>query len=154
MEKILLKDVTPDNFDDVVKLSNTLTDEQKKCVAPNMVSLAQAYVNGKRAWPKAIYLGDEPIGFVMIALWDDDIPEEDRPAYYLWRFMMRHDLQGKGYGTQALNIIKKKCIDDGVRYFYTSCSMEGDQPYQFYMNYGFKDTGLNDGEQILKMKIQ
>lgn len=152
--EITLKKITDENFDDVVKLSDTLTDYQKKCVAPNMVSLAQAYANGKRAWPRAIYLGEKAIGFIMLALWDDDIPKEDWPAYYLWRFMMAKDYQQKGYGKQALDLILEKCKKDQIKCLYTSCEMEGKQPYQFYIKYGFVDTGINDGEQILRMVIK
>ncbi len=154
MVRVTLKKVTDKNFDAVVKLSEDLTDYQKKCVAPNMVSLAQAYANYKRVWPRAVYLGDKPIGFVMLALWDDDIPKEDLPAYYLWRFMIAAEYQKKGYGKEVLDIIKKKCKEDGIRYLYTSCEIEGEQPYRFYINYGFLDTGINDGEQVLKMSIK
>ncbi len=154
MPKITLKRVTSKNFDQVVRLTNTLTEAQKKCVAPNIASLAQAYVNKKRAWPRAIYLDHKPIGFVMLALWDDDIPKEDLPAYFLWRLMIEKDEQQKGYGSKALDIIKEKCLKDQVKTLYTSCDMKGDQPYQFYINYGFIDTGItDDDEQILKMYL-
>ncbi len=154
MSKLTLKKITTKNFNEVVKLTNTLTDHQKKCVAPNIASLAQAYVNKKRAWPRAIYLGNKPIGFIMLALWDDDIPKEDWPAYYLWRFMIAKDYQQKGYGSKVLDIIKEKCLKDGIKTFYTSCDMQGDQPYKFYINYGFIDTGIkDDDEQILKMYL-
>lgn len=150
---ITLREVTDDNFGQVIKLSDTLTDYQKKCVAPNVVSLAQAYVNYDRAWPRAIYFNEEVVGFVMLALYDEDIPKEDLPAYYLWRFMMAKDHQQKGYGKEVLDLIVKKCKEDHIKTLYTSCEMTGDQPYQFYIKYGFTDTGLNDGEQILKMYI-
>lgn len=152
--KINLRPVRDENFDKVVKLSETLTDYQKKYVAPNMVSLAHAYVNGDRAWPRAIYLDDEPIGFIMVALWGDDIPKEDCPAYYLWRFMMAKDHQQKGYGKQVLDLLIDKCKEDKIKTLYTSCEMDGDQPYKFYTKYGFVDTGINDGEQILRMEIK
>ncbi|MDD3191734.1 MAG: GNAT family N-acetyltransferase [Bacilli bacterium] len=154
MNLLRLKRVTDKYFDDIVKLSDTLTEYQKTCVAPNMRSLAQAYVNKKRAWPRAVFLGNKPIGFVMLALWDEDIPKEDLPAYYLWRFMIANPYQQKGYGTRALDLIKEKCKNEHIRYLYTSCEMHGEQPYQFYMKYGFVDTGRNDGEQILKLKIE
>jgi diamine N-acetyltransferase len=150
---ISLKRVTKKNFHEVVQLHDSLTEYQKRCVAPNMVSLAQAYVEKKRAWPRAIYLGGKPIGFIMVALWDDDIPKEDLPAYYLWRFMIAKDYQQKGYGKQALDLLKEKCKKDNIKTLYTSCEMEGNQPYDFYINYGFIDTGINDGEQILKMYL-
>jgi diamine N-acetyltransferase len=153
MPVISLRTVDNDNFDLVVKLSETLSDYQKKCVAPNMVSLAQAYVNIDHAWPKAIYQDEEVVGFVMLSLFDPDIPKEDWPAYYLWRFMMAKDHQQKGYGKQVLDLIVDKCRKDGIRYLYTSCEIEGEQPYGFYIKYGFIDTKENDGEQILKLKI-
>lgn len=153
MGTITLREVTPDNFDKVVKLSDTLSDYQKRCVARNLASLAQAYVNLDRAWPRAIYLDEEPIGFIMLALQDDDIPEEDQPGYYLWRFMMAKEHQQKGYGRQVLDMVVKMARDKGIKTFYTSCGMEGDQPYKFYTSYGFLDTGRNDGEQILRMDL-
>ena len=155
MKNLKLKLVTEKNFDEITKLSDSLSDEQKKCVAPNMVSLAQAYVNKKRAWPRAIYLGDKPIGFIMLALWDDDIPKEDLPAYFLWRFMIAQDYQNKGYGSKVLDMIKEKCYKNNIKTLYTSCDMQGDQPYQFYMKYGFTDTGImDDDEQILKLYLR
>lgn len=154
MAKLTLKKVTKKNFVEVTNLSKTLTEYQQRCVAPNMVSLAQAYVNKKRAWPRAVYLGNKPIGFVMVALWDDDIPKEDHPAYYLWRLMIAKEYQQKGYGSKVLDLIKEKAIKDGIKTIYTSCEMIGEQPYQFYMQYGFTDTGINDGEQLLKMYLK
>ena len=153
MPKISLKRITNKNFNEVVKLSDTLSDYQKKCVAPNVVSLAQAYVNKKKAWPRAIYLGKMLIGFIMLALWDEDIPKEDWPAYYVWRFMIAKNYQKQGFGTKVLDIIKEKCIKDNVKSLYISCEMDGNQPYDFYIKYGFVDTGINDGEQILKMYL-
>ena len=153
METLSLREVTPDNFDEVVKLSDTLSDYQKSCVARNLASLAQAYVNKDRAWPRAIYLDEKPIGFIMLALYDEDIPEADQPGYYLWRFMMAAEHQKKGYGRQVLDQVVKKAKGNGIKTFYTSCGMEGKQPYDFYTKYGFLDTGLNDGEQILRMDL-
>lgn len=155
MSKIHLKKVTNKNLDDVIRMSDTLTDYQKHCVAPNAISLAEAYINQKRAWPRVICLGNKPVGFIMIALWDDDIPVEDRPAYFLWRFMMSKDYQQKGYGRQVLNMIVEKCKKDGIKTLYTSCHTQGEQPYKFYKSFGFKDTGIVDGgENILKMFIE
>lgn len=151
---ITLRDLTQDNIFKVIKLWDTLEDSQKKSVAPNVVSIAQAYVNLDRAWPKAIYLFEEPIGFVMVALKDEDIPNEDQPAYFLWRFMMERSHQNHGYGKMVLDLIKEKCIKDGIQYLYVSCTMHEPMPYQFYIRYGFVDTHeMDDDEQILKMKI-
>ena len=154
MATITLRPVTDDNFDEVVKLSDTLTDYQKKCVAPNMVSLAQAYVNYDVAWPRAIYNDETPIGFVMLSLKNDHLPKEDQPGYYLWRFMMALDHQKKGYGKNVLDQIIEKCRKDGIKTLYTSCETSGEQPYRFYIGYGFIDTQkVEDGEQVLKYTL-
>ena len=152
---IHLKDVTKDNVFKVIELSKTLDETQQKSVAPNVLSIAQAYVNQDRAWPQVIYLDEEIIGFVMLALKDEDIPEVDQPSYYLWRFMMAKSHQSKGYGKQVLDLIYKKCQEDQVRYLYTSCTMHSPMPYQFYTKYGFVDTHeMDDEEEILKLEIK
>lgn len=154
MTKIKLKKIDDDNVIDVIKLSKTLTEEQKKCVAPNEISLAQAYANRHRTWPRAIYAGKKLVGFVMVALWDEGVPEEDRPAYFLWRMMMAKEEQHKGYGRQTLDLIVEKCKKDGKKTLYASCHHEGKEPYSFYMNYGFIDTGKEmDDEAIIKFVI-
>lgn len=152
---VTLRPIDEKNVFDVIKLSDTLSDEHKRNVAPNVVSLAQAYVHLDIAWPRAIYDGEEPIGFVMLSLFDPDIPVEDRPAYMLWRFMVKTDRQRQGIGKQVLDLIVEKCKKDGIQTLYTSCVMERPEPYRFYVNYGFLDTGEDDdNERILKMRIR
>jgi diamine N-acetyltransferase len=152
-QMINFREITEENLFDVIKLSDSLDDYQKRCVAPNIVSIAQAYVN-KRAWPRAIYHKDELVGFMMLALFDEDIDEKDQPAYYVWRFMIAKEHQNKGYGKAALDLILEKAKNEGQKYVYLSCEMEGAMPYQFYIKYGFVDTNTkDDGEEILKYKL-
>jgi diamine N-acetyltransferase len=151
---IHLEKVSEDNVVAIIKLSDTLDAEQKKAVAPNAVSLAQAYPLPDRAWPRAIYNDDELVGFVMMSLHDDDIPTSDQPAYYLWRFMIAGPHQGKGYGKQVLDLLVKKCREDGMKYLYVSCTMTSLMPYRFYVKYGFVDTHeMDDDEEILKIAM-
>lgn len=150
---IHLKEINKDNIFQVMKLSETLDDYQKICVAPNAVSLAQAYIS-PNAWPRAIYHDDDLVGFVMLSLYDHDIPKDDQPAYYLWRFMIAKPYQSMGYGKKVLDLIVKKAKEDHQHYLYTSCEMKEAMPYQFYINYGFIDTHvMDDGEEVLKMKL-
>lgn len=152
---IHLEDVTKDNFFEVISLWDTLDESEKRSVAPNSISLAQAYVNQDRAWPQVIYNDQEIVGFLMLALHDDDIPPVDQPAYYLWRLMIKKDAQGKGYGKEVLSIIKKKCANDHQKTLYVTCTMHSPMPYQFYINNGFIDTlEMDDDEQILRMEIK
>jgi diamine N-acetyltransferase len=146
--------VNNENYQKVFDLSMTLSEEQKRCVASNERSLAQAYVNIDVAWPRAIYLNDIPIGFVMLSYDDEDIPEKDRPALYLWRFMIAKDYQAQGYGKIAMDMLIAKAREEGFKTFYTSCDMAGPMPYQFYIKYGFIDTGtVDEDEEVLKFVL-
>jgi diamine N-acetyltransferase len=152
MNTISLKEVTNSNFKAICDLSDTLTDAQKKCVASNQRSLAQAYLDYENAWPRAIYLDDTPIGFLMLHLNPHDLPPEDQPGIYLWRFMIAFDYQNKGYGKQVLDLLVQKCRDEHKKSLYLSCEVDEDMPYQFYIKYGFIDTKvMDDGEEVLKM---
>lgn len=154
MNKVTFKEITNENFMQVVKLSNTLSDAQKRCVATNDRSLAQAYVNQDMAWPRAIYLDDTPIGFIMLNTSPQDILKEDYPALDVWRLMIGGPYQSKGYGKQALDLVMSIAKEKKMKTVYLSCDMEGPMPYQFYIKYGFIDTGIMDeDEEILKKYV-
>lgn len=149
---IQLKEVTPKNLKAVLDLYDTLDDIQKKHVAPNAVSLAQAYVHPDVAWPRVIVDGDLVVGFIMLELHPEEIPEYNRPGHYIWRMMIGKPYQHKGYGKQTLDLIKNKCQEEGLKSLYVSCTMTQDMPYQFYINNGFMDTGYEEhGERYLKL---
>ena len=151
---ITLKEITYDNLKDVIKLSDTLSEQDKKHVAPNVVSLSEAYLNYNTAWPRAITYDDTVVGFVMVGLDNHIADEKDWPVYFLWRFMVGTEYQGKGYGKQTLDLLVQKCKEDGIRYLYVSCTRFDPMPYQMYIQYGFEDTGIVDeGESVLKLKI-
>lgn len=150
---VQLIEVNQKNIFKVLSLSKTLDDYQQTCVASNAVSLAQAYVS-PQAWPRAIDVDGEIVGFVMLSLDDSDVDSCDQPAYYLWRFMIAKSHQGKGYGKKVLDLIVEKAKADGRKYLYTSCEMSGKMPFAFYTSYGFIDTHVVDeGEEVLKLKL-
>jgi len=148
-----LIEVTKENWYEVCKLSRTLTPDQRKCVADNSMSIAQAHFNAN-AWYRAIALDQVPIGFVMMDIdFQADIVE-DNPSHVLWRFMIGEPWQKKGYGKQALDILFDQYRKEGIRTIYTSCHMEEYGPYRFYMKYGFVDMGfMADGEEVLKLVL-
>ena len=153
--QITLRPVTSNNLRALIRLSETLTESQSHCVAPNAVSVAQAHVS-ESAWMRAIYLGDEPIGFVMVDLTEDDrVPASDRPAVGLWRFMIGGPWQRKGYGRQVLDQLVSHFASRGVRTMYTSVVLEEPEgPYGFYLQYGFTDTGVKEeNEEVLRLAL-
>ena len=61
--EITLKEITEETLRSVLELE--VSKDQKKFVAPNAVSIAQAHFS-KNAWFRAIYANDTPVGFVML----------------------------------------------------------------------------------------
>ena len=130
---IELKEISYDNLKAVIKLSDPLSEQDKKHVAPNVVSLAEAYLNCTIAWPRAIVNGDTVVGFVLLGLDNYIADEKDWPVYYLWCFMIGTEFQGKGYGKQTLDLLVKKYQEKGIRYLYVSCARIDPMPYQMYI---------------------
>ncbi|HMN28247.1 MAG TPA: GNAT family N-acetyltransferase [Caldilineaceae bacterium] len=124
-------------------------DAQNRFVASNAVSIAQAYFEGDKAWFRAIYAADTPVGFLM--LYDDPaIPE-----YFLWRFMIDARYQRLGFGRRALDLLvghvrsRPNAAELGV-----SCVLAEDGPCPFYEKYGFVATGeMDDDELVMKLKL-
>lgn len=71
-----------------------VSKDQEEFVAPNSVSLAQAYdtrADGKFVQPFGIWDGDTPVGFAMIGHNSEEyeeMAEVYRHSYCLWRFMI------------------------------------------------------------------
>ena len=152
---IQLVDVTNQNLKACLDLYDTLDDIQKTHVAPNAVSLAQAYINQDIAWPRVIVKQDQIIGFLMLELNAEEIPPYNQPGHYIWRLMIAKPYQHKGYGKQVLSLIIDKCKNEGMKSLYVSCTMDHDMPYHFYIKNGFMDTGYEEhGERYLKILFE
>ncbi|MCB0198097.1 MAG: GNAT family N-acetyltransferase, partial [Anaerolineae bacterium] len=91
--QVTLQEITEETLRPILRLE--VADNQKHFVATNAVSIAQAHFS-KNAWFRAIYADDTPVGFVMLHI------DEEKPEYFVWRFMIDKNQQGKGYGYQAL----------------------------------------------------
>ena len=94
---IRLVPINDDNKDVVLALS---VREDQPFVAPNDVSLRQAdEANAEQpgmARPFAIYANEKLVGFCMFVFNPEEEDEDDR--YWIWRFMIDRNEQGKGYG--------------------------------------------------------
>jgi GNAT superfamily N-acetyltransferase len=121
---------------------------QRGFVARNAVSLAQAYTTSK-AWPRAIYAGDIPVGFVM--LYDDS----ETPEYVVWRFMIDGRHQGRGYGRAAMVLVEDyvRSRPGGTELTLTYVPAPGG-PADFYRSCGYEDTGKDhDGELEMRKQL-
>ena len=149
---VSLREITAETVRAVVRLS--VAESQKGFVAPNAVSLAQALFSPE-AWYRAIYLGDEMVGFVM--LYDESLriaPPPD-PAIGVWRFMIDAGFQGRGIGTAALSKVIQHVREKGLFKTLELSYVPGPgSPEPFYLGLGFRHTGRLDGaEVVLEMQF-
>jgi len=142
--QVTLREVTEDTVRTICDLS--VKDEQKKFVAPNAVSIAQAYFS-KHAWFRAIYADEIPIGFLML----EDRPE--KPEYYLWRFMIDANYQRMGFGRNAMTpLIQHVKTRPNATEMLTSVLQADGGPQGFYEMLGFQLTGdYEEGEAMLRL---
>ena len=146
------REIDHKNFYDIVKLWKTLTKEQQKCVAPNSFSIAEGSVN-PHAYYRGIFNDDTPVGFFMLYIPNKEkMEKDDENEFYLWRFMIAYEHQHKHYGTKVLDHIVEIAKEKGFKEMYTSCHIGEVSPYDFYLKYGFIDTGkVDEGEQVLHL---
>ena len=147
-----LREITFETVRSIIKLE--VSANQLHHVASNAVSIAEAHFN-PGAWFRAIYEEDIPVGFVMLL--DSTVPGAlsrgpiALDEVYLWRLMIDHRHQRKGYGKKALDLVCEKVRHLGKARLLLSSYVEGMHgPEEFYMNYGFQKTGRfrNDGQEI------
>jgi diamine N-acetyltransferase len=137
---VTLRPIDDDNVRAVIDLD--VADDQRAFVAPNVRSLAEAFATTK-VWVRAIYAGETPVGFAMLS--DDD----ERPRYYLWRFMVDARYQGMGFGGAALDLVHEyvRSRPGGDRIHLSYVPDDGG-PGPFYRSFGYVDTGrVHDGER-------
>ncbi|HBB27754.1 MAG TPA: N-acetyltransferase [Clostridiales bacterium] len=144
---ITLKKVDENNYRKVLAIK--MNEVQGNFVAPNVRSLAQAWVYYETARPLAVYNDEEVIGFLML-----DWREKDREVD-IWRFMIAEEHQGKGYGRKAmeyaLNMIRESNKFDCAIVDYVP---ENVVAKHLYENLGFKETGeIEEGEIVMKLGL-
>ena len=135
-----------------------VSKDQEEFVAPNSVSLAQAYdtrADGKFVQPFGIWDGDTPVGFAMIGHNSEEyeeMAEVYRHSYCLWRFMIDQRYQKRGYGRDALKLLLDyiRTFPDGVESLWsTSWEPGNDVAAKLYHDFGFIENGEKDGDEIV-----
>lgn len=151
-----LRTITFDNMDELTAL--TVREDQREFVAPNLESLAEAFVavsGGGHALPFGLYQEGNPVGFVMFGydtLDDPDEPAIAKGSYCLWRFMIDKEYQGRGWGKLALEaclefLRTRPCGPSDT--VWLSYEPENTAAKALYRKFGFEENGQMCGEEIV-----
>jgi diamine N-acetyltransferase len=152
---VSLREITAANRAAVEAL--TVTAEQSEYVAGVAESLVEAAETpDARPWYRAVYADDTPVGFVLIS----DGITVDNPAYlgpyFLWRLLVDHRHQGRGYGAATLDLVVEYLLRTraDARVLITSCGRGPGSPLGFYLRQGFRNTGeVHEGELVLELDL-
>ena len=136
-----LQPVTWENFSAVIAL--TVAPEQAEFVAPNVKSIAEAYL--EPTWtPLAIYAGDDLVGFTLFGR------DDETGRWWLMRYMIDAKHQGKGYGTAALRMVIDLMVErHGCDEIFLDYSPGNDVAARLYARIGFVPTGEMQGGEII-----
>jgi diamine N-acetyltransferase len=143
---VTLREITGETARTIMRLE--VSPEQRKFVAPNSVSIAEAYFEDK-AWFRAIYADETPVGFIM--LYDDP----GKPTYYLWRLMIGEQYQGNGFGSSAVKLLVKHVRTRPNATELLVSHVEGPgSPEGFYRKLDFEHTGeVDHGERVMRLVL-
>jgi len=144
---VTLKEITKDNYSSFLKMK--VKPHQEKMVAPSVWSIAQAHFE-KPAWFRGIYFKEEPVGFVMLSI------EEEKAEYWIWRFMIADEQQGKGYGKAAVQLVIEhvKTLPKATELYLSYVPKVEGSAEAFYEKLGFTKTGKVDEDGEVEMVIK
>ena len=152
-----LKKINRKNVGEILKLE--VFDNQKRFVAPNNISIIEAYLaitENNDVFTFGIYNDDAPVGFLMIGFDvnsdDEGAPKIAKGNSNIWRFMIDKKFQGKGFGKKAMNLALEfvNTFPCGTaKYCWLSYESDNDIARQLYQSVGFVETDEKDGEEIV-----
>ena len=149
-----LREIDEDNAHDVLALRTT--PDQERFVSSVADSLAEAADNPQGSpWFRAVYADGQPVGFIMLSWNVEPRPPEINGPWFLWKLLIDHRHQGKGYGREVVRQIVELVRGEGATELLTSHVPGEGGPAGFYARLGFVPRGdLDpDGEIILRLSL-
>lgn len=138
---ISLVEITFANWEECIALS--VSEEQRKFVAPNVYSLAQSKYEPYMI-PLGISDGSRLVGFSM------HVKDADAEKAWIVRFMIDKEHQRKGYGKEALMallvLMSEKYPKSDV---FLCVEPDNDVAKKFYESFGFTPTGEVWGRELI-----
>ena len=146
--RVSLREITVDTVNQVIQLSDTLTEGQQKLLASNAVSIAQAHFLPK-AWPRAIFANETLVGFLMLH------DNSDSGDYFLWRLMIARSHQRKGFGRRAIELLVDYIKTRPNAVYLCASYVPLDKGLDvFYEKLGFASTGdAGHGERAIRLAL-
>lgn len=155
-EPVTLRELSDANRDRLLALR--LAPGQDQFVSSVAESLQDAEESPEaKPWYRAIYSGEEPVGFVMVS-WDCvPQPPDTIGPWFLWRLIIDERHQHRGLGREAVRLVADLVREAGADELLTSFVPEGEgNPGPFYQRLGFVPTGEvdPDGEIICRLALR
>src|SRR5699024_12332982 len=90
--------INEDNYEAVLRLKVTDEQNEGKFIAPNVRSIAAAYLYREAGdvFPYAVQDGDGEVGFILL---DED---EEEKVLMIWWMIVDKDYKGQGYGREIV----------------------------------------------------
>ena len=147
---IEIKLVDESSFQAVLDLKISEADERARFVAPNVRSLADAWLyreNGD-VFPMAIYWNELVVGFLLLEI------DKDEAEYFIWRIMIGQQYQGRGYGRKALEVlIKKAQMDSACNHIIADYVVGNEKMKHLLTSLGFQETGFIEENNEVAMRL-
>jgi len=137
---ITFREITSDNYSQVLNLKITPEQEAAKFVSPVVRSLADAwfYRDEGIAYPKAVYEDEDLVGFIMYEL------DTEEQQVFIWRFLIDQAFQGKGYGRQTIEVVMEMAKEQAQITKVVADYVDGNEPMKkILLDLGFEETGFN-----------
>jgi diamine N-acetyltransferase len=162
MAKVELRDLVTEDDDEAVMGLRRGPGQER--YLGRMISHFEDAISDAKACPRMWSVHDTQtgrlVGFVMIS---DNIPAEDLAAdddmvgpYFLWRLLIDHRFQGRGYGAATIDaVVEYLRTRPNAEVLLTSCKAGEGSPQPFYLHYGFELTGEQKwGEDLLRLDLR
>jgi diamine N-acetyltransferase len=154
MAVVTLREVTDENRHSVLALQVASAQERFVGTVAGALSDAEEIPEGK-AWYRAIYAGDQPVGFIMLSWNVHPDPPRIIGPWFLWKLLIDERHQRCGYGRDAVRLVADVVRANGAAELLTSCVPGDDGPELFYRRIGFTPTGelAENSEIILALRL-
>jgi len=149
---LTLREIDDANRTAVVGLKVAPGQEQFVSSVAGSLAEAEQYRHAN-PWYRAVYNGDEPVGFVMLSWNVQPQPPEILGPWFLWKLLVDERHQGRGYGREIVSKVVELVRAEGATELLTSYVPEPGGPAGFYQRLGFVPTGEVDPDGEIVMRL-